>query len=72
MLSFVIDEEYDELKLGISRNSEDVPVLTTCKSLEELYDIISLMVGQMEFYGILERDVIDVETKQSVMESTTE
>lgn len=72
MLSFVIDEEYDELNLGISRNSEDVPVLTTCKSLEELYDIISLMVGQMEFYGILERDVIDVETKQSVMESTAE
>jgi hypothetical protein len=71
MLSFVIDEEYDELNLGISRNSEDIPVLTTCKSLEELYDIISLMIGQMEFYGILERDVIDVETKQSVMESTT-
>ena len=36
MLSFVIDEDYDELTLGISRNAGDNPVLTTCKSLDDL------------------------------------
>lgn len=68
MLSFVIDEDYDELTLGISRNKEDNPILTTCKSLEELYDIVCLMVGQMDFYGILERDVIDTVHKYAVTE----
>lgn len=68
ILSFVIDEDYDELTLGISRNKEDNPILTTCHSLEELYDIVCLMVGQMEFYGILERDVIDTVHKYAVSE----
>lgn len=60
ILAFVADEVYDEINIGISRNKEDKPILHTVKSLEELYDAVCLITAQMEFYGSLERDVIDL------------
>ena len=67
MLAFLMEKNYEFLSLGISRSKGDSPVFAEVKDLKELYDALCLQHEQIEYYGRVQANVINLVNKEKTV-----
>lgn len=67
MLAFLLEKNYEFLALGISRAKGDSPVFAEVRDLKELYDALCLQHEQVEYYGRVQANVINLVNKEKTV-----